>query len=76
MKNNGKKSNSAEWKKYCDFNNIRNLAIKHYREFKEVMNDIEKVNVNTHKWYQNLAKLKQKNKNTSISLVVNKSIHF
>ena len=36
-------------KKYCDFNNIRNLAIKHYKEFKEVMNDIEKVNVNTHK---------------------------
>ena len=29
-----------------------------------------------HKLYQNVAKLKQKNKNTSISLVVNKSIHF
>ena len=29
-----------------------------------------------HKLYQNVAKLKQKNKNTSISLVVNKFIHF
>ena len=51
------------------------LPVHHQlREFTQT--HVHRVSDAIHKLYQNVAKLKQKNKNTSISLVVNKFIHF
>lgn len=60
--------------KYCRtekilwyFNSTKKSHHQTLKEIKEVVNDTEKANMNTHKLYQLLAKLRQKNKNTSIS---------
>lgn len=56
-------------------NNTKKSNRQTLTEIKKVVNDTEKANMNTHELYQHLSKLRQKNKNTSISFRGQQATH-